>query len=318
MPTNDPTAQISPVTFSFDTAIGPPGGFPVNSQNLGFTAWSVTIDNFSNQYVLEQNCGRTCSPALQSQTFRIPRGASTARATLTPPMGVTQTTPASGEVVITYFPEPHADSAGTPTNLAITPVGPAGGDLGGSYPNPTVVGWRGKSLKAGAAADAQLYLYNNANGDWELVSLSGDATVTNAGVVTTASRELGSATATAAQTVASTATPGTDLTGLTATVTPDGTHPVYVDFFLPTVTNNNGLQMFVAIQKDGAVVQRYDFQFPNTQIGSLYGRFRDAAPTNAAHTYKLSAWSGGVQNITVLTNSSAVEVGTLTVMQIGT
>src|SRR5579885_32950 len=48
----------------------------------------------------------------------------------------------------------------------------------------TVTAIRGKTVSATAPTDAQLLLWNNTNSDWEPHSLSGDATVTNTGVVT--------------------------------------------------------------------------------------------------------------------------------------
>lgn len=49
----------------------------------------------------------------------------------------------------------------TPTTLAsMPPSGPAGGDLFGAYPNPSVGGFRGVSLLAGAPAIGQAYVYN--------------------------------------------------------------------------------------------------------------------------------------------------------------
>lgn len=139
------------------------------------------------------------------------------------------------------------------------------------------------------------------------------ALVTTTGAGGNVFKELAAATATANQSVTATATPGTDLTGLTVTVTPDGTHPVYIEFDLPSINPTGGNVFVVAIQKDGAVVDTFE---PGGTAGlyTMHHRYRDPAPTNASHTYKLSAWSGFAQTVTFLMN--ATQIGLITATQV--
>lgn len=73
---------------------------------------------------------------------------------------------------------------GSTTPAPAPPTGTASGDLVGSYPGPNVAGLQGHAVKNAAPTDAQVLLWNNGNADWEPVSVSGDATVTDTGAVT--------------------------------------------------------------------------------------------------------------------------------------
>lgn len=131
-----------------------------------------------------------------------------------------------------------------------------------------------------------------------------------------AGKILGSASgSTSNQNITSTASPGTDITSLTVTCTPDGTHDVYIDVWLPEVFNSAGVAMSFAIQKDGSVIQTGTLFIPSSATTGFPTtiRAKDAAPSNASHTYKASAWSSTTQTLTVA--GSATATGLITVTQ---
>lgn len=69
---------------------------------------------------------------------------------------------------------PYTSLSGTPTSLP--PNGSATGDLGGSYPAPTVNSIRGNLVKSGAAATQnQAYVWSATNQDFELTTLGSAA-----------------------------------------------------------------------------------------------------------------------------------------------
>ena len=101
-------------------------------------------------------------------------------------------------------------------------------------------------------------------------------------------RQLGKGTATTNQAISSTASPGTDITGLTSgSVTPDGVHDVEITWSLPGTNTSAAVTTYVALQKDGVVICVWVL---NIVEQSWTGTYIDPVPTAAGHVYKLSAW----------------------------
>lgn len=125
-----------------------------------------------------------------------------------------------------------------------------------------------------------LYLYWDGTNAWEI----GRYTATS---LSSIYKVLGSATATSSQDITSTTTPGTDITGLTVTETPDGTHDVYISGTLADATNNVN-PAWIVLQKAGSKVSQYGVSTANRSCISF--TYKDAAPAASSATYKLSAY----------------------------
>lgn len=84
-------------------------------------------------------------------------------------------------------PQPTDDPANKQTIWTFPVSFTPGGDVGGTSTSQTVVGWRGKALDAttmGAPGDATIPIYDNTSTSWKARAISGDISITRAGVVT--------------------------------------------------------------------------------------------------------------------------------------
>ena len=70
-------------------------------------------------------------------------------------------------LVLTTASNPGVASWTDSTLIPVVPTGPAGGDLGGNYPNPLVVGFNGIPIDTNAPANGDVLTYNNLTNTWE-------------------------------------------------------------------------------------------------------------------------------------------------------
>lgn len=111
---------------------------------------------------------------------------------------------------------------------------------------------------------------------------------------------LGSGKATSNQSITSTTTPGTDLTNMTATVTPDGIHDVVITAAWPRVDVGSASNVTMLLRKstDGGSTWTTVETFPLADGGgynwaaplTLYTY--DTAPANGSTIYKMTAFVG--------------------------
>lgn len=155
-----------------------------------------------------------------------------------------------------------ATCAGDATCSAVTP---------GSF---TVVAIRGNPVKSGTPADAAVYIYNSTNVDLEPVNLSGDFTITHAGVGTVASTHITGGT-------------NTNLASFNST----GNVVNY-----PGVSCTN--QAATGISATGPTCTTLTSAYVNTSIGTTGGDLSTAIPSTVITTHITGANSGGIAKYT--------------------
>lgn len=139
----------------------------------------------------------------------------------------------------------------------------------------TVVAIRGNTVKAGTPTNAQLYVYNVTNVDLEPVSLSGDVTMTNAGVTTVASTHITGA-----------------VSGNLATFTATGNFANYAG---ASCSNQASTGLTTA---GGISCVTITSNYVNTSIGTTGSDLSTASPTTIISTHITGANSGGIPKYT--------------------